>query len=144
MPVIYELLGQKVVTELLADAAISQANPVSGQKYLVLAETQNVMVYGAATKITWATTQPTPLELFITVDGVEINHKQGNPVSGTWYYANRSMAAAMNNQGHTTTAAVGGYNSFLWEGRSVKVEAEITWATTQPTPLEARVKYAKW
>jgi len=141
--VIYELLGQKVEPELQDIAAISQANPVSGTKYTVLDTTRNVRVYGISAKITWATTQPTPLEVHGTIDGRTVKWSQGNPVSGTWYYGYVFSALALNAQVFTTTV-IETTNSIVFDARSVKIEAEITWATTQPTPLLCRVLYAKW
>ena len=126
-----------------ADAVLSQANPVSATLYQVLATTKNVRIIGFMTNITWATTQPTPLEVIITVDGQTITFVIANPVSATPYYDFINKNAAADAQSCTTDINEAQRRSFLLEGRSVKVEVRITWATTQPTPLVCRVKYAK-
>jgi len=125
------------------DAAISQANPVSAQYYTVLDTTPNVRIISISAKITWATTQPTPLDVLVTIDGNTIKHGFTNPVSATNYHAVTDGAFAETSQPLSATNS-GVNRSFLYEGRSVKVEARITWDTTQPTPLVCRVKYAKW
>jgi len=125
-----------------ADAVLSQANPVSGTKYTVLDTTKNVRIISIAAMITWATTQPTPLEVHITIDGVAITVSKTDPVTATPYeVANKSPESA----GLVFTSATQEYRGLgILEGRSVKIEVEITWSTTQPTPLFCRVKYAKW
>jgi len=125
------------------DAAISQVNPVSAQYYTVLDTTPNVRIISIHAKITWAVTQPTPLEVRVTIDGNLITYAVTNPVSGTDYHAQVTPGASEASQTlGTTNPAL--YRPFLCEGRSVKVEVRITWAVTQPTPLACRVKYAKW
>ena len=122
-----------------ADATLSQANPVSTTLYTVLDTTKNVRIIGIEADITWATTQPTPLEVVVTIDGVVLTAALVNPVSGTLYQWMIQTHAAE----PQLVAANTSNKSFELEGRSVKVEARITWATTQPTPLVCRVKYAK-
>lgn len=129
-----------------ADAAISQADPVSTTLYEVLATTKNVRILGIACQVTWAVTQPTPLEVVVTIDGQTIIYSMVNPVTATPYApyvapatdiataANQLMIAAW-------TAAL--LPIAILEGRSVRVQIRITWAVTQPTPLVCRVKYAK-
>jgi len=125
------------------DAVISQDDPVSAQYYTVLDTTPNVRIISMAATITWDTTQPTPLEVRITIDGNVITHAIANPVSGTRYRAMVEEGTSETLQTLTVTAYTPN-RAFLYEGRSIKVEARITWATTQPTPLFCRVKYAKW
>ena len=139
----FSLPEKKTVPEHQADAVLSQANPVSGTWYTVLDTTKNVRIIAIFTNITWATTQPTPLEVRITIDGqTEIFHLD-NPTSTTWY---ELIAWADGGTGGFLSAE--DYKNlnrpFNLEGRSVKIEARITWATTQPTPLQCRVKYAKY
>ena len=137
--------GEEKVFAHQSDATLSQANPVSGTKYTVLDTTKNLRIIGISVKITWATTQPTPLEVHITIDGNTITHTFTDPVSATEYVAYRDRSKAATAQGLKAFLEADELTApaFLYEGRSVKVEAEITWATTQPTPLEVRVKYAK-
>jgi len=125
-----------------ADAAISQANPISDQLYTVLNTTLNARIISLATYITWATTQPTNLRIVITIDGNTITYTATTPVSATVYYDSLIPTAAAASQSLSTTA-FSPYRAFLLEGRSIKVEVAVTWATTQPTPLVCRVKYAK-
>jgi len=126
-----------------ADAVLNQANPVSGTKYTVLNTTQNVRIIGISTDITWTVTQPTPLEVHLTIDGQALKFTVDDPVSGTNYFARINSASAPT-LGSLVTTDQTEDKVFLLEGRSVKVEVEITWATTQPTPLNCRVIYAKW
>ena len=133
--------------KLMADAVLSQANPVSGTLYTVLDTTKNVRIISISAAITWATTQPTSLDVFVTIDGQTIVFYSSNPVSATNYIAWIIPFTAESNQGQMH-AAVGmqsdNYRAFLLEGRSIKIQARITWATTQPTPLVCRVKYSKY
>ena len=124
-----------------ADAAISQANPVSTTLYEVLPTTKNVRLISVAAAITWAVTQPTPLEAHVLIDGVSMIFLKTDPVTGTAYFAQVWGDPSAINQGLTAVEDVG--RSFLLEGKSVKVEVEIAWATTQPTNLTMRVKWAK-
>lgn len=126
-----------------ADATLSQANPVSGTKYEVLATTKNVRIITMSANIPWAVTQPTPLEVHVTIDGQIITFSKTNPVSAINYSAKIREDRAEGSQELDTLSAYGPFRAFLLEGRSVKVESEITWSVTQPTPLVCRVKYAK-
>jgi hypothetical protein len=125
-----------------ADAVLSQDNPVSTTLYTVLDTTRNVRIIDIAANITWAVTQPSPLEVVVTIDGQTIVFGQINPVSATQYSPNPDAALAGANQTLATTNFMP-YRAFLLEGRSVKIQVRVTWAVTQPTPLECRVKYAK-
>jgi hypothetical protein len=133
--------GTPQVFQHQQDAYLSQANPVSAQKYTVLDTTNNVRLISIAAKITWATTQPTPLRVYVTIDGQTFTFEKANPVSGTTYYAFLYAGNSNDYQPLGTDDQTG--RPFMLEGRSVKVEVQITWATTQPTPLECRVRYAK-
>lgn len=129
------------VPALQADATLSQANPVSGTKYTVLATASMTRIEGVAAKVTW-TVQPTPLEVHGTIDGIDITFGYANPVSATNYYiSDFSVNAhnAMNGQGLSGSSAT--YKNRI-EGRSVKIEAETTGGTSQN--LTARVKNSKW
>jgi len=121
-----------------ADAVLNQASPVSGTKYTVL-ETTNVRILSLTIICTW-TVQPTPLQLHITVDGQTIVHAVGSPVSATQYIAFRTSgnAEAAQTLGTTDNTKI----AFIYEGRNIKVEAEITGGTV--SNLSARVKHAKW
>ena len=126
-----------------ADAVLIQANPISGIKYTVLDTTKNVRIIGICAYITWATTQPTPLKVHLTIDGQNIIFTKVDPVSAAPYQAVHGIHITVGNQ-VLIDNTIEPTRSILLEGRSVKVEAEITWGTTQPTPLVCRVKYAKW
>jgi len=93
--------------------------------------------------ITWATTQPTPLEVHITMDGIPYTLAMIDPISATNYFYRFLPEMAANAQGLAADAYTDERNkSFLFEGKSIKIEVEITWAVTQPTPLVCRIKYA--
>ena len=138
-----EIRRANAVFQQQADAVLSQANPVSTTLYTVLVTTKNVRIIGIEAHLTWATTQPTPLEVVVTIDGVTVIYKQADPVSATFYYAINELGAAENAQTFNTANVEAVRKAFLLEGRSVKVEERITWATTQPTPLVCRMKHTK-
>lgn len=121
-----------------ADAVLAQANPVSTTLYTVLTTTPNVRIIGIAVNVDWAVTQPTPLEVIITVDGQAVSGFINNPVSGTWYF----FVINPNDAAQVLEAANPGSRAFLLEGRSVLVQVRVTWAVTQPNPMRCRVKYA--
>ena len=127
-----------------ADAAISQNNPVSTTLYEVLPTTRNVRVISISASITWAVTQPTPLEVVMTIDGQSVVFIVANPVSASPYEAANQFQQAETAQGLLSGIYYSAYRSFLREGRSVRVQVRVTWAVTQPTPLVCRVKWAKW
>jgi hypothetical protein len=124
--------------EFMGLASLSQANPVSGTKYLVLDTTKNCRINDIAVWDTW-TVQPNPLEVHITIDGESLTFTQANPVTATAYYPIISALVALNAQ------PMGGthldHRPFFLEGRSIKVEAEITGGTSNP--LDCRVIYSK-
>lgn len=130
------------------DAVLSQANPVSATLYEVLPTTRNVRLISINVAITWGVTQPTPLEVIVTIDGIPVTYTFANPVSAVNYMATNEPGSAETAQRLVAPAGDYGMSSysspFLREGRTIKVEARITWAVTQPTPLACRVKYAKW
>lgn len=126
-----------------ADAAISQANPVSTTLYTVLAATANVRIISISATVTWAVTQPNPLEVLVTIDGNTLVFIAANPVSATPYFAVIEPYAPETTQILSNDVNSTRYRAFLLEGRSVQVQVRVTWAVTQPTPLVCRVKYAK-
>jgi len=138
-----------------ADSVTIIAAPVSTTKYEWLAgETgagaalgtqKNVKIISIDAKITWATTQPTPLDVIVTINGITVNHLKADPVTATDYYACLAPFSASNAQYLETTPFTYPFYtpSPLHEGRSIKIEVAITWATTQPTNLTVRVKWAK-
>ena len=140
----FSLPEKKTVPEHQADAYLSQANPVSGTLYTVLDTTKNVRIITATCSITWATTQPTLLQIIITIDGKSLIYTVSNPVSASWYELEIMGLYNEANQSLATDKDDSRKRAFFIEGRSVKVEVAITWATTQPTPLQCRVKYAKY
>lgn len=134
-------IGPLTVFQQQADATLSQANPVSGTKYTVLDTTTNVRIISIAVRCTW-TVQPSPLEIHITIDGQTITHAGTNPVSDDWLFIDFTNAEL-----NEATQLLDSSNAelkrraFAYEGRSVKVEAEITGGTV--SNLSARVKYAR-
>jgi hypothetical protein len=125
-----------------ADIVVSTANPVSTTLYTVLATTADVRIIGIGINVTWAVTQPSPLEIVVTVDGNPIVMSQTNPVSAGVYapcFYDSTAAFLANGPGGNPAL----YRSFLLEGKSVTVQMRVTWAVTQPTPLVCRLKWAK-
>lgn len=121
-----------------ADATLNQANPVSGTKYTVLDTILNVRILGINAEVTW-TVQPSPLESHLTVDGIAYVASVSNPVSGTIYEVNFEPSTDFVLRVASTSR---GMSSFLFESRSVKVEAETTGGTSDP--LESKVIHAKY
>lgn len=77
----------------------------------------------------------------MTVDGVAVTFHKTNPTSAAYYEA-AFTHPHLDNQGSMDIS--GTYTpsrAFLLEGRSVKIEVEITGGTV--SNLSARVKYAK-
>lgn len=122
--------------------------PVSGTKYEwstdgsvanAIGTQRNVRIYSIQAACTW-TVQPTPLEIHITIDGNAIIHTKTDPVSAASYYGQNHSGNAPSNQ---LLAATQYYDrrGFVYEGRSIKIEAEITGGTV--SALNARIKWAK-
>jgi hypothetical protein len=126
------------------DASISQDDPVSTTIYPVLPTSMNVKIHSIEEEIIWAVTQPNPMQVRVTVDGITIIHSQVDPVSATPYYCRRIPGLGAINQLMTTDQAIAMNEAApLYEGRSVRVDCLIIWGVTQPTPLAVRVKWAK-
>ncbi len=123
------------------DATLSQINPVSETLYPVLATNTNARIIGIETDVTWAVTQPTNLTVKITIDGNTITHVAGTPISTTNYFC--VIRLSQSNAGQAMGTQQDIVTPFEYEGRSIKIEASITWAVTQPSPLNCRVKWAK-
>lgn len=120
------------------DATLNQSNPASGTKYTVLdTKGHKVKIISIAVKCIW-TVQPTPLEIHLTIDGQALVFSQTNPASASWYIAFIDPSLSANGFGTSVETA---RRAFLIEGRSVKVEAEITGGTV--SNLSVRVKWAK-
>jgi len=121
------------------DATLSQANPVSGTQYEVLATTANVRIIDILVSVTW-TVQPTPLEVHITIDGRTLTLLVANPTTGTPY--SPSFLNIANEQGGLSATLGLTTRPFFLEGRSVRITAETTGGTV--SNLTCRVKYARW
>lgn len=122
-----------------ADAVLSQANPVSGTKYTVLDTVKNARIMSMEVDCAW-TVQPTPLQLHVTIDGQTIIFSLIDPATATGYYAKVWPASAEDSQGLDGATVFPQYKPFIVEGKSIKIEAEITGGTVQS--LDARIKYA--
>ena len=125
-----------LIWQLQDDKTLSQDNPDSGVPYLVMDTTPNVRVIGVAAICTW-TAQPSPLELHLTIDGQPITHKVTDPADGMFYRGVIDEGRSPTTQLLVNTVPE---QAFLYECRSVKVEAEITGGTV--SNLTARVKWA--
>ena len=129
------------VPEQQPDAFVSTINPVNDAFYTILNTTAKVRIISMNTVVTWATTQPTLLTIKVTIDGNTHQYYTTNPVSTTNYYAQTRPQLGANSG---ALVAVVNTQNFLLEGRNVKIEVSVRWAVTQPTPLNCRVKWAKW
>ena len=148
-----DALPTSTVFQHQADSVTIVASPVSGTTYewlagasgagAALGTQENIRIISLTAAVTWATTQPTPLEVVVTIDGQTIIFKVANPTSGSNYYGVRTSADPESSQNLHTDYLEASRVAFLLEGRSIKVECKITWATTQPTNLTMRVKWAK-
>lgn len=130
---------QRAVPEIFvhqADAVLNQANPVSGTLYTVLDTTKNVRLIALVVKVTFSV-QPTPLEVHITVDGQTLLFSQTDPSSATNYYLFVHPTAP----GLTITGEELTRKPFVLEGRSMKIEVEITGGTV--SNLYANAMHAK-
>lgn len=123
-----------------ADAAISQANPVSTTLYTVLPTTRNARIISLSAQVTW-TVQPDPLEIIVTIDGQTITFFKTNPATNTPYGARSAEQSDPALQALDTVGGFAHYRAFLLEGRSVQVQARTTGGTT--SNLTCRMKYAK-
>lgn len=144
--------GSKIqMMQVQADALVDMSGgtpPVSGTKYEwstdgsvanAIGTQKNAAIISIAINCTW-TVQPTPLEVHVLVDGIQQTYVKADPVSGTYYSIEIYPREAPNAQllGDELQKYKAGYTL---EGRSVKVEAEITGGTVQA--LYMRVKWAK-
>lgn len=125
------------------DAVLSQANPTSGTQYEVLATTQNVRLISISVMVTW-TVQPTPLEVWVTIDGISTRFYFNNPVSATDYFPFITpgvlATALLQDMNVWNNALVS--RPYILECKSIRVQVETTGGTVQN--LDCRVKYAQW
>lgn len=133
-----ELIGAKRSFVLQDDGVLAQANPISGTLYEVLPLTSNIRIISAWIEVIW-TLQPSPLELHFTIDGKTVTHSIVNPVTATDYFPRLTPKNAPAAQELTTTIFAR-ERPFLYENRSIRVQAETTGGTVQN--LNARIKYA--
>ena len=134
----FQLPHTKPVFKHQPDTVLDQANPDNGKKYTVL-ETKNVRIISIMVQCTWSV-QPSPLELYLTIDGVPWKWSFTDPQSVRAYVCQNTRYLAEDAQ--VLEYITGGTECpFLLEGRSVKIEAEITGGTV--SNLSARVKWAK-
>ena len=123
-----------------ADATSTIATPVSDVYTTILDTTLNARILCMIAQITWAVTQPTNLRIRLTIDGQILIFGVASPVTGTNYLA---QIRPNQNEANQILAGLADIQNFLIEGSSIKIEAAVTWAVTQPTNLIVRVKYAK-
>lgn len=123
------------------NGVLNQANPVSGTKYTVLDVNEACRIYDALVLCTW-TVQPSPLELHFTIDGETFLESFTDPVTATSYRATRRHSNSLIvpvmylEAGYNATNAL----SFVYEGKAVKIEAEISGGTV--SGLDALIKHA--
>jgi hypothetical protein len=122
-----------------ADASLNQSWPNSDELYTVLDTTANVRLIAFAVKETHSVT-PTNVKIVITIDGQTLTYTKTSPSSATWYFPTQSSSVGASSLalGSTDLAQ---YLTFLYEGRSVKVQASVSGGTV--SNLSAIVKYAK-
>jgi len=139
------------VFERQADATVNMSGgtpPGSGTKYEwsstgavagAIGTQKNVRIKSISVSCVW-TVQPTPLEVHVTIDGNAIIHTFTNPVSALYYDAVRDSDQVETAQGLRSIADnVSQYVDILYEGRSVKLECEITGGT-----VSALYMIVKW
>ena len=123
------------------DAFLNQTDPVSGTKYGVAelgTAKKNVRIISICGCVLW-TVQPTPLEIHVTIDGITYKWTQTDPTDGGFYMC--PLDARFSETAQEMVAGASLSSAFVLEGRSVKVEAEITGGTV--SNLNARVKWAQ-
>ncbi len=123
------------------EAEISQANPVSGTIYPVIAGTY-VRVISINVWIVWAVTQPN-ISAVCVVDGQTMIFTFATPGSNVDYFASWVANIDLNNMVLETTDRSRTGRPFLFEGRNVTVGVRSVWAITQPDPLNCRVHWAR-
>ena len=122
------------------DAAISQANPVSGTIYPVLAATTSpTRILGVVCSVTW-TVQPTPLELYIIIDGITFTYAVVNPISTQGYEPRKQGQYAPDGNELVVSPNQISYYPYLMEGKTVSISAETTGGTV--SNISCRVRYA--
>jgi len=118
------------------DAVLNQTNPVSGIQYVVLDTTKNCRIISISIEVTWVG-QPSPLEVWVTIDGVSLRFYKNNPASATRY-----VGVFTNPEGDDQAMQSTPYQkSFVIEGKSIKIEAETTAGATVSN-MTCRIKYA--
>jgi hypothetical protein len=116
--------------------------PVSDTYYTLLDTTLNCELISVELNATWAVTQPTNLRIRATVDGNTIIFTVASPVSGTAYFISHIFDVFTAQPLSTTENDIAAFKGLiLASGRSVKLEAALTWAITQPTGLGGNVQY---
>jgi hypothetical protein len=129
-----------------ADRAISQVNPVSNAVYNVLPLTINARIHSLAARIDFAAGQPTDLRIRVTLDGNVLTYTIAAPGNTTPYTPIRGSGPDIYDETAQLMAAGFGAATppfYEWEGHAVQVDALITWAVNQPTPLICRVKWSR-
>ena len=112
--------------------------PDLGVKNPVLPLSRNVRIYDIYSMVTW-TGQPSPLEIWITLEGTIRKGEQIDPESATPYYVTRHPLGVSAIFALTKTLPL---HAFLVEGRLVKVEVEITGGTV--SNLKCFVQWGQW
>lgn len=123
------------------DATLTEPVAVSGTMYTVLDTVKNARIISAEVDIEW-TVQPN-VEIYFIVNGIPHVHAIALPVSTSPYIPFRrpdvdaiAQPLILRSEANDLTAP-----SFLYEGKSIKVQAGRTGGTA--TVLNARVKWAK-
>lgn len=125
--------------KLQTPEALTQANPISGTKYVLFGPKSGVRLLGVHVQTTW-TLQPSPLELHGLVDGKVLRWYINNPVSATAYHAYTDEFDSLTTQPLWTTSR-GADRAFMLDAKSCKLEIEITGGTVQE--LKGRVWWAR-
>ena len=120
------------------DAVLEQANPVIGTRYVVLPATPNVRLLGISTSLQW-TTQPTHLQVYVTLCNKTIIFVKENPVDGKVYYAELQENKASYEQLLGSISRLP-FRPFMLEDRSVLVD--VVRLGGAASFLQCRVKYA--
>ena len=122
--------------ELQAEAVKDQANPVSGDVYVVLTTKKLARIYTFAVKVVW-TVQPNPLEVHALIDGQTYRWSFANPVTNTYYIIRGINAgASITDQGLSITESD---KAFVMEGKSITFSVETTGGTV--SQMVGRTKF---
>lgn len=146
-----EIPPHEPVPEEQLDSVTIISNPVSGLKYewktgesgagAVLGSQKNVRIIDVSAQCTQSV-NPDSIQVHITCDTKLNTYTKATPATNTMYASKTMPHLAATAQQLDVATNFAQYRAFLKEGRTIKVEAEVTGGTV--TELKLRVKWGKW